>query len=109
MLIASAPMQRTPWRGLLIAAALTLALPAALGAGMMALVRLAHPGVIAGTAAALWQGGAVLLLSPLLAGAGMIMVLPLSSYLLRLGWFGRVAARVLGRGGGAAVGGAARF
>lgn len=104
MLIASARMRRTPWRSLLIAAAATLALPSALGAVMMALVRLTHPGVIEGTAAALWQGGAVLLLSPMLAGAGMIMVLPLSSYLLRLGWFGWVPAGLLGLGIGAAVG-----
>ena len=47
-------------------------------------------------ALSLWIGGTVLLLSPFLAVSGMILAVPIVSYLIRLGWFGWIPTGLVG-------------
>ena len=49
-----------------------------------------------GVGITLWTVGTALMLSPLLSLAGMILALPVSSLLIRLGWFGWIPAAVTG-------------
>lgn len=102
-LLASPPQERTPWRHLILAMLAALALPPVLGGALLGL------STLWGGGAALSFGAMMLLLSPLLAGAGMIMVLPFASLLIRLGWFGYLPAALIGFGIGAAVGILASF
>lgn len=95
-LIHSPVMERTPWRDLLLATAAALALPAILGAGIKAGVGYLGPGLAPNWSIPLSLAGTVLTVSPLLAGAGMILLVPTASFLLRLGWFGWVPAGLTG-------------
>ncbi len=105
-LIRSRPTDRTPWKPLLLAAAGALALPAAMGAVAFGLGQL----VGASSAQATDGGGLIsaailLMVSPLLGLAAMILVLPLSSAQIRAGLFGWLPAAITGL----AVGGLLAF
>lgn len=97
-LLASPPQDRTPWRHLILAMLAALAIPPAIGATLMGLA------LLSGGGQPLQFSAMMLVLSPLLAGAGMVLVLPFASLLIRLGWFGYLPAALLGLGVGAAVG-----
>lgn len=95
-LIRSPHPDATPWKPLLLASAGALAVPALLGAVAYGL------GYLAGGPGQATQGGALisaailLMISPVLGLAGMILALPLSSALIRAGLFGWLPAAATG-------------
>jgi hypothetical protein len=94
----------TPWRALLLAALVAVVLPMGLGLGCLGLLRLLEPAVPQATETSLWAAGTVLLLSPMLSLPSLLLILPLASLLIRLGWFGWLPAATVGLFLGAAVG-----
>ncbi|MEF3047305.1 hypothetical protein [Pseudotabrizicola sp. L79] len=104
-LIHSVPQQKTPWRDLLTAAFAALVLPALLGAVMLGVFYLIGAKLPGDSGLLLWAGGMMLLLSPMLAAAGMVLAVPVASLLLRLGWFGWAPAAVTGLSIGAVMAG----
>lgn len=87
-LIASPSFERTPWRALLAAAAIALMLPAGLGFVLLALGWVLRQALLPEWGLSLSFAGMVLAASPFLAVAGMVLAVPVCSFLLRLGWFG---------------------
>lgn len=102
-LIRSPQHERTPWRDLLLSALVALAVPSVLGGGMLGVFYLVGAFLPGTFALWLWAGGMMLLLSPMLAIAGMILAVPVSSLLIRLGWFGWLPAGATGLGIGAVM------
>lgn len=104
-LVFSLPHEKTPFKDLLYAAVAALVIPAALGAAMLAVFNVAGNVFSEEFALSLWIGGTVLLLSPFLAVSGMILAVPVASYLIRLGWFGWIPAGLVGLAIGALLSG----
>jgi hypothetical protein len=105
-LIRSRHTDRTPWKALLLAAAGALALPAAMGAVAFGLGHLTGASSAQATdGGALISAAILLMVSPLLGLAAMILVLPLSSAQIRAGLFGWLPAALTGL----AVGGLLAF
>lgn len=100
-LLRSPFVERTPWRALILSAAGALVLPAALGAIVFGANKFAAwiGQDLDGNRAI--SGGLLLMVSPLLGLAAMILALPLSSALIRAGLFGWLPAALVG----AALGG----
>lgn len=104
MLLRSAPTDGTPWRDLLSAALVAVAVPFFLGGVILLTIGLL-PQVFWGDSVLLaWVIGMALLLSPYLTLATMILAIPLSAVLVRAGWFGWGPAAGLGLGLGGLVG-----
>lgn len=87
-LIASPQAARTPWRTLLLAAGIALVAPSGLGVALLGLGWVARQMASPEWGLGLSVAGMVLAASPLLAVAGMVLAVPVCSFLLRLGWFG---------------------
>lgn len=96
-LIRSRQTDKTPWKPLLLAAAGALALPAATGAVAFGVGQLAgaSPGP-ATDGGGLISAAILLMVSPMLGLAGMILLLPLSSAMIRAGLFGWLPAGTAG-------------
>ncbi|WP_435258423.1 hypothetical protein ACSBLW_01160 [Thioclava sp. FR2] len=90
------PHEKIPFKDLFYAAVAALVIPAALGAAMLGVFNVAGNVFSEEFALSLWIGGTVLLLSPFLAVSGMILAVPVASYLIRLGWFGWIPAGLVG-------------
>lgn len=103
-LIRSPEQMQTPWRDLLTAAVAAVLLPSGVGLAFLGLFRLLQDSIPSEIALALWGGGMMLMLSPILSAGGMFLALPISSLLIRLGWFGWGPAALTGLGIGAALG-----
>lgn len=88
----SAPLESIPWRDTLLAGVGAVLIPSLIGFAALGVSQLA-------AAAPIVQARALLLgLSPLMSGAGLILLVPLAGILLRQGWFGWVVAVALGFG-----------
>ncbi len=103
-LLRSAPYPDTPWRDLLAAAVAALLLPSALGLLLLGLFHLFGQQMPHRAGLFLFGPAMALTLSPLLSFAGMMLAVPLSSILIRAGWFGWLPAAVTGLGVGAVMG-----
>lgn len=95
-LVLSRRHDKTPWSDLTVATLAALVIPAILGAVLLGCFYLGKAALSAELALSLWLAGMTLLLSPMLAVAGMILAVPVASYLIRLGWFGWVSAGATG-------------
>lgn len=102
-LIGSPALARTPWRPLILAALIALVLPSGLGFALLGLGWLAGQALLPEWGLGLSFAGMVLAASPFLAMAGMVLALPVCSFLLRLGWFGWLPMAAAGLGIGLAL------
>ena len=93
-LLRSPPADGIPWRDTLISGLGAVLIPSLIGIATVGILRLT------GGNDALTASAMLLFLSPLLSGAGLILVLPLAGILLRQGWFGWAVAVALGLGVG---------
>jgi len=103
-LIQSPPQLDTPWRHLLTAAGVAVALPCGLGLVVLGLFNLLHTTLPTDAGILLWAGGMTLMLSPFVSAAAMLLVVPVASLLIRLGWFGWLPAGALGLALGGVIG-----
>ena len=103
-LLRSAPTDGTPWRDLLSAAAVAVAVPSVLGGALLALLALAQAALTGQSAMNQHVIAMALVVSPFQTVAGMILLVPMTAVLLRAGWFGWLPAAGLGLGVGALVG-----
>lgn len=103
-LILSRPQNETPWREVLTSALAAWLLPGAVG--MLLLLAFTVVGTYLPEMAALslWAGGTLLMLSPFVSFAGMMLAVPFAVLLIRLGWFGWVPAAATGLSVGAVLG-----
>ncbi len=95
-LVRSLPSEGIPWRDTLLAGMGAVLFPSLIGFAAVGVAKVAGERIDASLHAA----AMLLFLSPLLSGAGLILVVPLAGILLRQGWFGWVPAGVLGFGTG---------
>ena len=86
----SRPADGIPWRHTLIAGLGAVLIPALIGAATMGVLRLSEAN------GGLESPAMMLVLSPFLTGAAMILVVPLAGILLREGWFGWAIAPAIG-------------
>ncbi|MBN2630441.1 MAG: hypothetical protein JXR75_07865 [Rhodobacteraceae bacterium] len=103
-LIQSPPQLDTPWRHLIIAAGVAVGLPCGLGVVLLGLFNLLHTTLPTDAGILLWAAGMTLMLSPFVSLAAMVLVVPVASLLIRLGWFGWLPAGALGLGLGGVIG-----
>lgn len=103
-LLHSPPQLDTPWRDLITAAVAAVILPSGLGMALLAVFSL-FGGVFATEwNIGLWAAGMALMLSPFLSAPGMMLALPVTSLLIKMGWFGWVPAALTGLVIGAVIG-----
>jgi hypothetical protein len=95
-LIQSPQQLDTPWRDLLLAAGVAVALPAGLGVIGLGLHRLMGNTLSETVGLPLWIVATAMMLSPFLSLPAMILTLPVSSLLVRLGWFGWLPSATTG-------------
>ncbi|MFN7224084.1 MAG: hypothetical protein ACK4MS_08695 [Paracoccaceae bacterium] len=103
-LLRSAPHLDTPWRDLLTAAIVALLLPSAVGGLLIGVFHLFGERMPPTVGLFLFGPAMALMLSPLLSFAGMMLAVPLSSILIRAGWFGWLPAAANGFGVGSVMG-----
>ncbi len=92
----SVPAGGLPIRDTLAAGIGAVLIPSLLGLVLLGVFKAFGQAIGGDGALALWGGSMMLLLSPLLTGAGMILAMPLTAILLREGWFGWLPALALG-------------
>ena len=102
-LIGSPALAHTPWRPLTLAALIALIVPSGLGFVLLGLGWLAGQALPPEWGLGLSFAGLMLAASPFLAVAGMVLALPVCSFLLRLGWFGWLPVAAAGLGIGLAL------
>ena len=102
--VRSAEQIDTPWRALIMATATAVALPSAVGLACLAVFAVTREAVPPQLGLILWVLGTALLLSPMVSLPAVMLALPVTSLLVRLGWFGLLPALAVGAATGAGAG-----
>ncbi len=108
-LLRSQPTDGIPWKHLLIAALFAWAVPSLIGVALLGLFHAGGDQLPGNAPLYLWSGSVMMLLSPMLSFAGLVLAVPLSGLLLRAGWFGWLIAAAIGAGVGALMSGMIEF